>query len=515
MKKIITIISIFAICVFTLSAETYWSPEGASQAEALGIAQRATLTISSGNLTMRGLFDIIERETNYLFVFSEKDINMNEKIDVAEGSTTVAECLSEVFPEKGLSYYFEKNYIIITADEPDRISIYGKIVDERTKSPLSFASISVKGSKISNVSNGEGIFLLKFPQNHVGDTLLISYLGYDTKRIAIGELKFSESQKVFLNVISLKASSFDLQPITVRAADAQTIVEEAIEKIYENYPQNSMQMTAFYREMIKKNNTYVALTEAVLDVLKASYSNTFSMDQIGIYKGRGSIDRNRLDTLVIKYKGGINAACDLDIMKDPFLTVMPSSIGLAYDFVFDKPVILNDKVNYVILFNQKEGIDDILFRGKLYIDSENLALTRAEFNMNVEDNPKASALFVRSKPKGLTVKMLYAKYLVQYREINGKYTFDYSRTEIKFDSKWDRKLFKSPYTIISEMAVTDRSDRKIKIPSDQKVRSSDIALDKVSSFNDEDFWADYNIIEPESGIETIIARIIRQLKKRE
>ena len=98
--------------------------------------------------------------------------------------------------------------------------------------------------------------------------------------------------------------------------------------------------------------------------------------------------------------------------------------------------------------------------------------------------------------------------------MNGKWTFDYSRTEIKFDSKWDRKLFKNTYTITSEMAITERSDKMTKIPNTQRIRSTDITLDKVTDFQDEGFWDEYNVIEPESGIEQVIARITRQLKKK-
>lgn len=502
MKKFVLTIILLTICVTGTFASTD------------NLAQRAPLKISAGSITMRNLIEKIESETNYLFVFSEKDVNLNDNVTLTEGNTTVAECLREVFPEKGLSYYFEKNYIIITTDDPGLVSVYGKVVDAKTREALSFATISIKGSKISNVTNGEGIFLIKFPRTFESDSILVSYLGYDTKRLAISDLKPSESLKVYQNVISLELSSYDLDPITVRAADAATIVEEAIENIGKNYPEQSMQMTAFYREMIKKNSSYVTLTEAVLDIIKSAYNNPFSNDQIGIYKGRGSIDRNRLDTLVIKFRGGINSSFDLDMMKRPFLSVNPAELGSFYDFTFDKPVIVGGKVNYVILFNQKDIPGEILYRGKLFIDSETLALTRAEFNMNVEDNPDATRIFIRNKPRGLDAKMLYAKYLVQYKEIDGRYTFDYSRIEIKFDSKWERKLFKSTYTIISEMAVTDRSGTKVKIPADQKVRTSDIAIDKVSAFNDENFWEEYNIIEPESGIETIISRIIRQLKHR-
>ncbi|MEJ1730434.1 hypothetical protein SMA90_29330, partial [Escherichia coli] len=102
--------------------------------------------------------------------------------------------------------------------------------------------------------------------------------------------------------------------------------------------------------------------------------------------------------------------------------------------------------------------------------------------MNVENRPDATNIFISRRPAGFKATVLYATYLVQYKEINGKWTFNYSRTEIKFDSKWDRKLFKNTYTITSELAITERSDRTMKIPSQQRVRLTDITLDKVTDF---------------------------------
>ena len=46
-------------------------------------------------------------------------------------------------------------------------------------------------------------------------------------------------------------------------------------------------------------------------------------------------------------------------------------------------------------------------------------------------------------------------YLTNYRMVQGKWYLNYVRAEFVLDCKWDRKLFKSTYTVMSEMAVTD------------------------------------------------------------
>jgi hypothetical protein len=111
--------------------------------------------------------------------------------------------------------------------------------------------------------------------------------------------------------------------------------------------------------------------------------------------------------------------------------------------------------------------------------------------------------------------VMSANYLINYKEVNGKWHFDYSRTEVKINAKWDRKWFRNIYTIGSEIAVTDMSEVERKIEPEKRVRARDIMAAKVNDFTDENFWEDYNIIEPDQSIENVISRIIRQLRKRE
>ena len=86
---------------------------------------------------------------------------------------------------------------------------------------------------------------------------------------------------------------------------------------------------------------------------------------------------------------------------------------------------------------------------------------------------------------------------------------------MKFNAKWDSKLFRQNYTITSEMAMTEYSRESYKIPQESRVKTTDITLYRVADFEDAEFWEDYNIIEPESSIENVISRIIRQLKRRQ
>lgn len=387
-------------------------------------------------------------------------------------------------------------------------SVSGKVLDASSKRQLSYASIQLISTNISNVTNSEGNFILKVPVNLKSDTLLVSYLGYKTQKIV---LKPGIDQRIN---IMLNPSEIDLKPITIRPQDPYELVMMAINRIDRNYHVDHMQVTAFYREMIKKGGTYVSINEAVLDINKSAYGS-FRMDQIGIYKARGNYDSNRIDTLMVKFQGGPHSALEIDVASDPFLGVEPIVIKEYYDFKMVAPVTIDNKYFYVIEFDQKPYLTDILFRGRLYIESESMAFARIEFNMNVEDNSRANSFFIRKKPSNLKMDVVSAAYLVNYKEINGIWHFDYSRTEVKFNAKWDKRWFRNTYTITSELASTEISDRQRKIENLNRIKSKDIMSNKVQDFTDENFWGAYNIIEPDASIESVISRIIRQLNKRD
>ncbi len=63
-------------------------------------------------------------------------------------------------------------------------------------------------------------------------------------------------------------------------------------------------------------------------------------------------------------------------------------------------VSLNDKLHYVISFDQKPGIDAPYYNGKLFVDIESLAITEAEFALNMENKDEAERIFIQKKPVG-------------------------------------------------------------------------------------------------------------------
>ncbi len=402
---------------------------------------------------------------------------------------------------------FEEEDII--PDTLNTVQYRGKIIDSDSRNPLVFATLTIDGTNFATVSNSEGYFLLKVPKDlPISTKIMVSYLGYKSKHIALSELK-PDKNRIELDLLSISLSEINVAP-----KDAHQIIREVIHNKRNNYMQQPVRMTTFYRETIQRRRSYVSLTEAVIDVHKQPYSN-HRLDGLKLYKARKDADYSKMDTITFKLQGGPYSTLMLDIMKDPYSILTVEDLDY-YHFKLDNITKVDNKIIYVIDFKQKEYIEDPLFYGKLYVDVESMAITSANYSINIEDKNKASAMFIKRKPAGARVYPTEASYLVNYRKQDGKYMYSYSRGQITFKINWKKKFFNTYYTSTIEMAMTDwkRSlDRPYKV--NERIKHNIILHDHVEGFSDPQFWGDYNVIEPEASIESVIKKIKKRLEKRE
>jgi hypothetical protein len=158
--------------------------------------------------------------------------------------------------------------------------------------------------------------------------------------------------------------------------------------------------------------------------------------------------------------------------------------------------------------------EEPLYFGKLYISQESLAITRAEFRLDLRDSFTASRFFVQKKPAGLIFTPASTSYLVSYKEDKGKYYFNYVRVDLKFKCDWKKRLFKNNYTIVSELAVTGRREDHVeRFPNQEVYKTSMVFTEKVQDLTDMDFWGENNIIEPEKSIEEAIRKLSKTMQK--
>jgi hypothetical protein len=389
------------------------------------------------------------------------------------------------------------------ADSSSFKQFKGSILDSKTRNELVYASITVSGTSISTISNSEGKFSIKVPAENQNATLLISFLGYKNKVVSIQDLKPEK------NVLYLEPSNTLLEEVVVNAGDAKNVYTGVLANRLQNYGDDPIQMTAFYRETIRKRRTYVSLSESIINVLKQPFLGG-SQDQVSLFKGRKNADYTKLDTVNFKLQGGPYSALYIDLVKYPDFIFSNEAFEL-YDFNLEENTQIDDRQVLVLAFKQKEGIESPLYYGKLYIDAKSLAIVSATFALNVENKVKAGLMFTRKKPAGLDIYPTEVRYQINYRQQKDKWIYAYSRADLTFKLNWAKRIFNTVYTTSIEMAVTDwKKQERNENPETQKLSANVIMSDKVKSLGDPDFWGKYNIIEPEKSIEAAIRKIQRK-----
>lgn len=396
---------------------------------------------------------------------------------------------------------------ITESETSDFIEYKGSVKDISTKKALIFADLNVKGTNISTITNSEGEFLLKIPNDITNKIVIVSYLGYESLDFLLPN---NAKDKI---KIALEPSITQLEEVKLNAPKtAVGLVRAALKTKGGNYYDEPALMTAFYRETIKKRRKNASLSEAVLEIYKQPYSAS-RRDAIKLIKARKSTNYSRLDTIALKLQGGPFSAIYADIVKYPKY-IFPEGDLTVYDFKFEESTQIDNRRVYVVSFKQKSNIEIPLYYGKLYIDGETFALTSAIYYLNLQDKEQATAMFVKRKPRNVDTYPLEAGYRVNYRVKNGKWYYGYSNILLTFKVNWKKRLFNSVYTLQSEMAITDweQNTTGINRPK-ESLRPTVIFTDEASGFSDPEFWGEFNIIEPEKSIESAIKKISKQVKR--
>jgi hypothetical protein len=384
---------------------------------------------------------------------------------------------------------------------------HGKIADASNKEGLAFANISLLNSNISTISNINGDFSIKIPENYKPN-IKVSFIGYSPKIIDLKNLK-NKRNIILLDVYSIPLSEM----ILTIPKDVEGLVRKALFNSKSNYLNENLLMTSFFRESIKRRRKNVSLTEAVSKIYKFPYES-YKRDVIEFVKLRKNTDYSRLDTLIVKLAGGPFNTLFLDIVKYPNFFIPKENIPL-YSYVIKRTTKVNNSPVYVVGFKQKENIELPSIQGELYIKVDKLVIISANFNLNINNKDFIKNLFVVTKPKGANVWPLQAKYKVDYVEKNGKWIFNYSNLLLKLKINYDKKLFNTSYTFASEIAITDwTQNNSFALPKNKmRVKPKIILSDSKLGFIDLDFWGTDNIIEPEKSIQNAIRKIKKQLNR--
>ncbi len=156
-------------------------------------AQNAIMKLETNVISIGQLINQIEKQTDYLVVFRNREIDTERTIRVQEKSGKVISYLKNAFEGTDISYEFTNKYILLSKkNHSDAVNdnqqlnrkITGTVKDNNGE-PVIGANVSVKGTTNGTITDVDGNFSLENISDN--DIIVISYIGYTSQEIKAGK----------------------------------------------------------------------------------------------------------------------------------------------------------------------------------------------------------------------------------------------------------------------------------------------------------------------------------------
>lgn len=277
--------------------------------------------------------------------------------------------------------------------------ISGTISNKENNEMLPFASISLKNHPIGVISNEDGEFDFYIPESKRNDTLLVSFIGFNSYEIPL---------KIIKNpiTIELQPANNVLDEVVLSQLTPLDYIKRALDNLTENYPQDPYQSIAYYRQKFIENNQIINQEEAVFKTYYPSPKDTTkNQHQLLLFnpaenpqqfqfmrewiekksakakkkadKRGEEYDEDEYDGDIKMDFGGPQSVIHLDINHDKGNYLNDKEFK-KYEYTFGDETSLNGEPLVTILFTAKRSIDHIKDSGKILISRESYAIVSIE-----------------------------------------------------------------------------------------------------------------------------------------
>ena len=450
----------------------------------------------------------------------------------------------------------------ITATTFAQTELKGKVADFLTFQPIESASVYIENTTIGSITNADGNFVLKVPQQHLQDTLVISSIGYKSFKVIISE--FENGSDIFLeeDVASLDEVVIVADP---RPTTGNGIVERAIEKLPKNLPEQAYLQKGFLRHKERNKKEYKWLIESAITLYDSSYAAGAKDNlKINVDETRKSYDLRDVDSLFTysAYLKSMNSKASnlnrnsiktsslieaikwndsrvnglenlfkgkLNLVRNSNVTGALLGKNMLEKHQFELDTILVDNGRKIYKIKIVKGTDFVGLntpniynegfepKGWIYIYYDNYAIKKVEYEL------VAASDVQKKRSKSLFDTQTIHKLVMTYKDYDGKMypnyiyyetpklvnTGDRSSDRIKTEAEPGFDKDEQYYYTIQEILFSDiiQDPELVK----QELRQNDWSADIFSSkpYN-ESFWKSYNVLLESKEEE----KLIQDLSKR-
>lgn len=223
----------------------------------LSIAQyKAQLSIDIKNGTLVNVFENIQKQSEYRFMYSNQDVASIKNISIQREGVSVQEILDIVLKEHSLTYLIEDKIIFIKPQpQTSVVKIRGRVTDEKGE-PLAGVTILIEGTYVGTTTDSNGNYIFTVPQKDNLNIIYsfigmapykVPYTGQENINIVLKESTETMDEVVVTGYQTLRKSDVVGSVSTVKASDIMMPVYTSVDQMLQGRVAGMMVMNTSSR----------------------------------------------------------------------------------------------------------------------------------------------------------------------------------------------------------------------------------------------------------------------------
>jgi hypothetical protein len=324
--------------------------------------------------------------------------------------------------------------------------IEGKVINASSFNPVPFATVKLKINQLGVYANADGDFRIIRNSDFQNDSIIITCIGFKRQSVSYKDLSNTEVNKIYLT-----QAIYGLEEVKVIASRRKLgsirIIERAIRKIKDNYPERPFSYISYYRDYQKKDGNYINLNEAIVQTIDDGFSSPSTENRYRLLDFRKNTDFQRIE---ISPYYNINRASDYsytekfipnatlgdqngnelfilmvhDALRNynrwsfSFINYFSEDFILNHSFSDPVPVYNNNLLLYRIDFKTKPRVTNnyfVIASGSIYIQPKDYTIHKLAYscfyNTGAEENKEMFNVDIEYGHENSSDSLMYLKYI--------------------------------------------------------------------------------------------------------
>ncbi|MGR5576131.1 TonB-dependent receptor [Bacteroides thetaiotaomicron] len=195
-------------------------------------AQAKKFTVTLNNVTLKEVISYVEKNSEFVFFYQPSEIKSVTNVNVHVKDETINSLLDQILIQTHIKYEIKDRQVVLKKETPavkettqKKHLLQGLVKDEQGN-PIIGASVQLKGTGTGVTTDIDGLFQIQVSGKNA--TIVISYIGYVTQEISVGDRSSI--------TVQLKEDTKSLEEVVVTAFGATQKKETMVGSIQQVRP---------------------------------------------------------------------------------------------------------------------------------------------------------------------------------------------------------------------------------------------------------------------------------------